>query len=716
MLRTESAGTDREGRPLQPRAENFGPGKYLRAFRLLHNWIEDNLDIYKPELERVQWPIFVHSLLGLANGHFQRDGEVFFNTYKWMFTPEHDDELRQLETMREPEQTAESPVAQRFQGSKYRLSLTSVAYFNLLQFLESKERQGGSVIIHILQTYCSIITVSRSTAEAQNLAAVIQRAARDRGMPAEDEGIPGHHPGSANTSENAPAVLPRLKLGPLPMEPELMIDVQIELEEEDAKNPPREGQNSLVEEFEKYIKQEPNDDAPSRTDVPLPPSKQRDVDMEVQKVKEHRDRFRIEGRTGGVAPAVSIVMYTFHSTYDRINCLDFSDDNTMVAAGTSDSYIRVWSMDGSVLPCIKPPGPNEPPPSSTRQLIGHAGPVFAVSFSPSAANPDPKEGYLPTTPRYLLSSSADKSVRLWSVDLWHCLMIYKGHDDPVWDVTWGPFGHYFLTGGRDKVARLWSTKHASYLRMFVGHEADVDTVCFHPNCAYVLTGSSDKTVRMWSVTTGNAVRLFTGHTANLTSMACSPDGKTLASADEYGVILLWDLASGRRIKRMRGHGKGGIWALSWSVESTVLVSCGHDGTVRVWNVALTNNDAPATTASSHVQHQQQSLSALANAMTINEASTNATQPATGAAGAAAGQATTAAAAAQSSSTPSGTAAEAATAAAGVTGTTGAGKRKKDRGVVVTPDQISAFPTKQSPVYKVKFTRMNLVIAGGAFRP
>lgn len=42
------------------------------------------------------------------------------------------------------------------------------------------------------------------------------------------------------------------------------------------------------------------------------------------------------------------------------------------------------------------------------------------------------------------------------------------------------------------------------------------------------------------------------------------------------------------------------------------------------------------------------------------------------------------------------------------------KSKKD--VVVTQDQISAFATKKSPVYRVGFTRSNLVLAGGAYLP
>jgi transcription initiation factor TFIID subunit 5 len=43
-------------------------------------------------------------------------------------------------------------------------------------------------------------------------------------------------------------------------------------------------------------------------------------------------------------------------------------------------------------------------------------------------------------------------------------------------------------------------------------------------------------------------------------------------------------------------------------------------------------------------------------------------------------------------------------------------KKKTKEVQITPDQISAFPTKKTPVMKVKFTRMNLVIVGGCYEP
>lgn len=339
-----------------------------------------------------------------------------------------------------------------------------------------------------------------------------------------------------------------------------------------------------------------------------------------------------------------------------------------------DSYIRVWTLDGSPIPATYPEM-EDLPPANSRRLFGHSGPVYAVSFAPSIASPDDAE--VKTNARWLLSSSADKTIRLWSLDLWQCVVVYRGHAQPVWDLSWGPYGHYFVSGSNDKTARLWVTDRIRQQRIFAGHDQDVDSVCFHPNSAYVFTGSSDHTVRMWAITTGNAVRMFTGHTGNITSLACSNDGKVLASADDHGSIFLWDLAPGRLLKRMRGHGKGGIWSLSFSVESTVLVSGGADGTVRVWDVAGPAQD-PAG-------NQGRVVGEGGAGTKIDGGSSTATS-------------------------------NAQTSAGGVAGVGTSTNKKKGKDVIVTPDQISAFPTKKSPVYKVRFTGMNLVVAGGAYMP
>lgn len=264
------------------------------------------------------WPIFVHSLLDCAADFNPQHSEKFYSEFKQRFQREHEDELRQLSTITLPEHVEASQIAKIYRSNKYRLTLSSMAWSVLLQFLESKEDLGGNMIVQLIKAHMHIVTVDRTTVGAErSLAAMLARRGEDFDMPAEDEGIPGHNPGSANTDRNAPNVLPSLRLGQMPMDPDAMEDVQAELQEIDARAPPGPGENSLVDEFEQRIKREPTDDAPSREQIPLPTPLERDVKMEVQKIREHRDRFKIDPKTGGVGPGVSVCMYTFHNTHDR---------------------------------------------------------------------------------------------------------------------------------------------------------------------------------------------------------------------------------------------------------------------------------------------------------------------------------------------------------------------------------------------------------------
>jgi transcription initiation factor TFIID subunit 5 len=682
----------------------------------------------------------VYSFLTLAKEDKAAQSERFFNTFKVLFEPSYGEELQRLATIRLSEHIDTNDVAQIYLRAKYRITLSATPYYSLLAYLQSKHTEGGAFVLKILINRCTFNVVKRDPIDPRSLAGLLSRSGQDQEMPVEEEGIPGYHSSLINDNEGTTEGNALLRLGGLPMEPELMADVQAELEEEDAKAPPAEGQHTFAEEWERYIKREPSDDAPPRLEIPLPPSLARDVAMEVQKVKQHRNRFKIQKLPNDAWPGTSVVMYTFHNTQDRygsfqlsrgqlevcmadandfasFNCIDFSDDHMFVAVGTMDSYIRVWTLDGSKIPSMMPPGPTEPPPSSSRKLIGHSGAVFGVSWSPAVANydanPAQSDDTPHTRPRYLLSASEDKTVRLWSADLWTCLVAYKGHDRPVWDVRWGPFGHYFATGGNDRVARLFSTEHIASLRMFVGHDDDVTVVAFHPNSAYVFTGSGDRSVRMWAAHTGDCVRILRGHRGRVTSVECSHGGKLLASADDTGHILVWDLVAGGRPKRMRGHGAGGIWSLSWSVEDTVLVSGGADNTVRVWDVAAdTTAIASPTSATAEAgQGAKQAASGAAG----DGAAGGGDGPSADVSAAGGGGGTSASAPAASGAGAGAASGSGGGIGAGAGGVGGSGK-KKGKEVEVTPDQIAAFMTKKTPVFKVKFTTMNLVLAGGVFSP
>jgi transcription initiation factor TFIID subunit 5 len=289
---------------------------------LLENYVDDSLEVYRPELVRLLWPVFIQSYFGLVLEFCPPEAlSAFFHEHSPRFQREHSDELRQLQVITEPPHVHQSTLGKTYRGEnvKYRLSLSAMAYASLIQFLESKQDQGGVVIQGLISTHVHVVTAERTIAASdRSLGAMLARSGNDFDIPAEDEGIPGHNPGSANTDRNAPTVLPNLKLGQMPMDPDAMEDIRAELKEEDDRHPPAPGEDSLLDTYEQRIKQEPAEDGPNREAIPLPPPLARDIKTEVGKIREYRDRFKIDRKTNGVGPGVSVCMYTFHNTHDKL--------------------------------------------------------------------------------------------------------------------------------------------------------------------------------------------------------------------------------------------------------------------------------------------------------------------------------------------------------------------------------------------------------------
>ncbi|SCU94975.1 LANO_0E08856g1_1 [Lachancea nothofagi CBS 11611] len=641
---------DSDGNLISQQA-NSSPRHYFLAYSMLKNWVDSSLDMYKPELTRIIYPIFIYVFLTLvAKNAIQ--ARRFFDKFSVDYKAFHASEINKLFSVNSIDHIKENELAQGFQSNKYRVTISRTTLNLLLYFLNENESIGGSLLISIINQNLDPNIVETITSQE-----TLTDGIKDVSAGAVD----------VETHNSVP-----VKLGKFPVDEEFAKEVETELQRKDdqAKSQDEESnQKGLIEEYRelnKFAKDEKstNDDdktepgtmlvdsdkkddrkqdlfmeSPSRDILPLPSKTALDLKLEIQKVRESRDAMRLENLQSS---APSVCMYTFHNTNSEMTSLEFSDDVRLASAGFQDSIIKIWSLDGTPLQNKLPSKQGDRANNAT--LVGHSGTVYSTSFSPDN--------------RYLISASEDKTVRLWSTDTFTSLVSYKGHNHPIWDVAFSPLGHYFATASHDQTARLWSCDHIYPLRIFAGHLNDVDTVSFHPNGTYVFTGSSDKTCRMWDMSTGDSVRLFLGHTAPVTSTAVSPDGRWLSTGSEDGIINVWDIGTGKRLKQMRGHGKNAIYSLSYSKEGNVLMSGGADQSVRVW-------DAKKSSAEPGAEPEQPFTSYSGDVTTsVNQDIKE------------------------------------------------YGRR---RTIVPTSDLLASFYTKKTPVYKVKFTRSNLVLAGGAFR-
>ncbi|XP_047943827.1 transcription initiation factor TFIID subunit 5-like isoform X1 [Salvia hispanica] len=558
-------------------SEVDGPAQYQEGYSKLRSWAYSSLDQYQHELVRVLYPVFIHAFMDLvAKGHIQ-DARSFFNSFRGDHEVMHIRDLQKLEGVLSPSHLKEMEFAHSLRQKKVGIKICQYSYDLLLQYLHKSQS------ITMLGIVNEHINFQVSPGQPNSIA-----------DDAEYVTFFGGDQDTANLLNQKEihwglledSLEERLeKIGAPSMDSE-MADSEAregELEENKKRSDVKQGTTTKKLKKDKVASATAKAHRSDSVTAPCvkPELAQPVIPLEVEHsiLEDLRNRVQLSSMA---LPSISL--YTFINTHDSLNCASISHDGSMVAGGFSDSSLKVWDMAKLGQQNVTSPSQGENDlaanePSSTAGgrnytlFRGHAGPVHSATFSPFGD--------------FILSSSSDSTIRLWSSKLNANLVCYKGHNYPVWDVQFSPLGHYFASASHDRTARIWSMDRIQPLRIMAGHLSDVDCVQWHANCNYLATGSSDKTVRLWDVQSGECVRIFIGHRSMILSLAMSPDGRYMASGDEDGTIMMWDLASGRCLAPFVGHGSC-IWSLAFSCEGSLLASGSADCTVKIWDVATSS--------------------------------------------------------------------------------------------------------------------------------
>ncbi|XP_057531482.1 transcription initiation factor TFIID subunit 5 [Amaranthus tricolor] len=556
------------------------PAQYHDGYSKLRSWAYNSLDSYKHELLRVLYPVFIHCFMDLiARGHLQ-EARNFFNTFCEDHETMHQRDLQKLEGVLSPSHLEEMEFAHTLRQSKVNIKICQYAYELLLQYLHNTQSitMLGVINEHInfqvspgqpssISDDADAVTLVDGGQDVANLTnqkeiqwGILEDSIEDRleksgGLLSDSEKVDGEGKEGENEENKKRSVDGGKQSAP-------------------AKKSKKDKVGGVGG---KAARPEPNTPSTAprvKPELPLPVMP---TAVEHSILEDLRNRVQLSSMA---LPSVSF--YTFINTHNGLNCASISHDGSLVAGGFSDSSLKVWDMSKLGKEMGNPTLQGEKDAAGNEQSFGvndgkrpytlfqgHSGPVYSASFSPLGD--------------FILSSSADSTVRLWSTKLNANLVCYKGHNYPVWDVQFSPYGHYFATCSHDRTARIWSMDRIQPLRIMAGHLSDVDCVRWHVNCNYIATGSSDKTVRLWDIQSGECARIFIGHRSMILSLAMSPDGRYMASGDEDGAIMMWDLASGRCITPLVGH-TSCVWTIAFSGEGSLLASGSADCTVKLWDI------------------------------------------------------------------------------------------------------------------------------------
>ncbi|KAJ1501294.1 WD repeat-containing protein 6, partial [Coelomomyces lativittatus] len=116
------------------------------------------------------------------------------------------------------------------------------------------------------------------------------------------------------------------------------------------------------------------------------------------------------------------------------------------------------------------------------EFIGHEGAIFGLAFHSSG--------------KWLVSTSEDRSVRVWCTQTYECTYCYYGHLARVWQAMF--LQDYVVSISEDAQCRFWKLGKCRFIGE--GHRGQhIWKLQVNPNETQVVTGGNDGVVRVWNL-------------------------------------------------------------------------------------------------------------------------------------------------------------------------------------------------------------------------
>ncbi|PVG02963.1 WD40 repeat-like protein, partial [Serendipita vermifera] len=131
------------------------------------------------------------------------------------------------------------------------------------------------------------------------------------------------------------------------------------------------------------------------------------------------------------------------------------------------------------------------------------------------------------------------------------LLIFRGHTGPVTSVQIFSKGdvEYLITSSWDKTIRLWNAKSKEQLASTTAHSDFIKCLLFVPSSSTLISGSSDKTAKIWNINNStegeplsiSLLGIISEHTRPVDCVAYDEQRRELYTGDSMGIIKSWAL-------------------------------------------------------------------------------------------------------------------------------------------------------------------------------
>ncbi|KDN41571.1 hypothetical protein RSAG8_07372, partial [Rhizoctonia solani AG-8 WAC10335] len=305
-----------------------------------------------------------------------------------------------------------------------------------------------------------------------------------------------------------------------------------------------------------------------------------------------------------------IVMGPLEGHSDQVTSVAISPNGSYIASGSYDATIRVWDAKGGKLVT----GPFKAhrdrvtsvafSPDSTRILsTGAFDPVriwsvqsgaLIVSTSSTSEHRCVRTAAFSSDGSSIISGDDNATISFWDAHTGNLISMQPSeHSTQINSISMSSHGSRFASASLDGTIYVWDTvTRQIILGPLKGNKATNQAV-FSPNDMYIASCTEDDGINLWDAGSGELVASMERYldygsigisTGTVNSVSFSPDSSRLVSCSAHGDVLIWDIHYAARTHTGLRSEQRGIHSACFSADGSQIVTGGRDGGICLWNV------------------------------------------------------------------------------------------------------------------------------------
>lgn len=256
------------------------------------------------------------------------------------------------------------------------------------------------------------------------------------------------------------------------------------------------------------------------------------------------------------------MLRTFHGHTQAVRDVQFDNSGSRFLSCGYDRMVRLWDTETGQ--CIRKFSEKRVP--------------YCVKFHPD----EDKQNLF-------VCGTSDKHIHCYDINSGEIVQDYDRHLGAVNSITFVEEGRRMVTTSDDKSIRVWEWDIPVDMKYIADPSMhSMPAVGLHPNKKWMILQSMDNKICTFGASDRfrqNQKKTFKGHTNS--GYACelgfSPDGAYVISGDGEGFLTIWDWKTSKRYAKIRAHDQVTMGAVWHPYETSKVVTCSWDGTIKLWD-------------------------------------------------------------------------------------------------------------------------------------